>query len=245
MCYTHFSKRGYYHFKTTTTTTKRPDSKCFLTTGKAFTALHLLKCWFQMPSFYIVSNKRTHSRALPVTESVASCFFHSHRQTCGSRGKLSFLFLKQKSEVKKRGATMEGEGHLADSAHSHPSRPSWPPHWLSAALFLALPSRRPWPTNPLCYGCAAKPRTLALASVAQWVGASSHKLKGPWLMPCRGTCLGCGFGPQSGLHVGGNPLIFLSSLFLSLPLSFSNENKINLKKNGDSLLFSFVSRAPR
>ena len=90
MCYMHFSKRGYYHFKTTTTTTKRPDSKCFLTTGKAFTALHLLKCWFQMPSFYIVSNKRTHSRALPVTESVASCFFHSHRQTCGSRGKLSF-----------------------------------------------------------------------------------------------------------------------------------------------------------
>ena len=35
----------------------------------------------------------------------------------------------------------------------------------------------------------------ALASVAQLVGALSHNQRVAGLIPCQGTCLGCGFNP--------------------------------------------------
>lgn len=150
MCYTHFSKLGHYHFKTTTTTTKRPDSKCFLTTGNAFTASRLLKRWFLMPSsLYILSNKRIYRRALPVTESVASCFFHSHWQTRRSRGKLPFFLSQTKIRGEKRCDRGRGGDVWLIRWHSHPSRPSWPPALAVNCSLVGSPQHETWTNHSI------------------------------------------------------------------------------------------------
>ena len=40
----------------------------------------------------------------------------------------------------------------------------------------------------------------AQTSVAQVVGAASHKPEGRGSIPGQGTCLACGFGPRSGVQ---------------------------------------------
>ena len=57
------------------------------------------------------------------------------------------------------------------------------------------------------------------ASVAQWVGVSFCRPKCYGSIPSQGTCLGCGFSPQSG-HVqeATDQCFSLTSMFLSLSL---------------------------
>ena len=74
---------------------------------------------------------------------------------------------------------------------------------------------------------------LALADVAQLVGAFSHNWRVAGLIPSQGTYLGCGFDPQSwtiGFQVwaptGGNQSMLLSCIYVSLS---RNERKKKTK----------------
>ena len=69
-----------------------------------------------------------------------------------------------------------------------------------------------------------KYRSCALASVAQLVETLSSNQKVVGLIPSQGTHLGFGFDPRPGsllslfwTHTGGNQLMILSEMFLSLP----------------------------
>ena len=61
--------------------------------------------------------------------------------------------------------------------------------------------------------------TFALAGVARWVGCCPANPKAAGMIPGQGTCLGCGFTPQSGCVWEATDQYFsLASMFLSLSL---------------------------
>ena len=68
-----------------------------------------------------------------------------------------------------------------------------------------------------------------LASVAHLVGGLSCSWKIVGSIHCQGTCLDCGFNPQSGGTIppteGSQSMFFSLSLFLSLPLSLKAMKK--------------------
>ena len=61
--------------------------------------------------------------------------------------------------------------------------------------------------------------SLALAGVAQLLGASSCKQKVSGLSSGQGTCLGCGFSSAVRVHTKGTRSMFLTLTFFSLTLS--------------------------
>ena len=68
-----------------------------------------------------------------------------------------------------------------------------------------------------------------LTCVAQLVGCHPAKWKVPALIPCQGTCLGCGFGPWLGhVHEAIYRCFSLTLMFLSL--SFSLPSPLSRKK---------------
>ena len=74
---------------------------------------------------------------------------------------------------------------------------------------------------------------LDLTSVTHWAGCGPAKQKVTSSVPLQGTCLGCRFLPQLEACTGGNQLIFLSHIRVSLSLSplYLKINKILKKKN--------------
>ena len=67
----------------------------------------------------------------------------------------------------------------------------------------------------------------ALAGVAQWIECRPANQKVAGLIPCQGTCLGCGPGPQLRLCEKQPRCISHTSMFLSLSPSFPLSLRIN------------------
>ena len=79
--------------------------------------------------------------------------------------------------------------------------------------------------------------SVALAGVAQWIECQSVNERVAGLIPCQGTCLGCGQGPQLGACKGQaatSGCISQTSMFLSL--SFSLPSHLSKSKQIKSSL---------
>ena len=70
----------------------------------------------------------------------------------------------------------------------------------------------------------------ALACVAQWTECRPENQRVAGSIPSQGTCLGCGLGPQCGVHER-QPHIGVSLPLFLLPFPSLKINKYNLKKN--------------